>query len=268
MRVWFCDGSGAPFTDLQVLDVQHPGLMGQPVAYKGCVDPDVPVGRRELVGQAGDVFVPEAEWCISLAQPGTAPSEIGPETAVVVQAAIEGKWLNRLVGTLDWQPASIGNNLLADGPGFHTTLGELDAGTVVGEAVVTYRLAGNPEQTKTHRAALSDLRGHNIPSLVRAVRERAQATGEQIDAIDCSAIGHDSALANETERLPAIMAEAGIRPSDLAAPEGWQKLFSAAVRAFTDAGLAVAPGSTVTLIVRDGSDSVRGQADLLWRSAS
>ena len=34
-----------------------------------------------------------------------------------MQGMIEGKWLNRIGEDLAWKPASLGNNLLAQGPG-------------------------------------------------------------------------------------------------------------------------------------------------------
>jgi len=153
IAVWLSDGSGAPFSDLHTLDAKHPGALGKPVAWHGCVDPGVPVGEGWLLADPSDRFVPEAEWCVALLHPDLDPAQIDASTPVVLQGLIEGKWLNRLRDTLAWQPASVGNNLLAEGPGIQTTLGALEAGEQ-GEVVVSYRY-GEGGHERIQRGALA-----------------------------------------------------------------------------------------------------------------
>ena len=107
------------------------------------------------------------------------PEQVTASTSVVLQGLIEGKWLNRFLGHLDvWQPASLGNNLLAAGPGILTTLGALEDGAA-GEVEVVYTCERNGQQTRTQRTTLADLRGQNILALVREVLTVCRDAGEQ-----------------------------------------------------------------------------------------
>jgi hypothetical protein len=143
-------------------------------------------------------------------------------------------------------------------------LGDLDTGAAQGEAVVTYYLAGQPHDSKTHRTTLADLRGHNILELVRAVLQHCQTTSEEVDAVDCSAIGRDAALANDPQFLQAALSVAGLQPSDLAQAQSWPRLVDATVEACLESGLAVAPNSSVSLTVLDQNQSVCGRGELIW----
>ena len=89
---------------------------------------------------------------------------MGPETPVVLRGFIEGKWMNRLLGTREWIPASMANNVIADGPGLPVRLGELEAG-IKGAAI---RLEyDTPAGARVHSSVAHDLCGHNIVELVR-----------------------------------------------------------------------------------------------------
>jgi len=37
MKIWMTDGSGAPFADVAVLPVSHPGTLGGEIPYKGAL---------------------------------------------------------------------------------------------------------------------------------------------------------------------------------------------------------------------------------------
>src|SRR5579864_6454949 len=117
VRIWLSDGSGAPFSDLYQLPVTHSGLFGSAIPYKGTVEAGVPVGSALIEGAGDDALFPEAEWCLTFptASPISFddPQHVNLTTPVVLQGLIEGKWINRLGGSLEWRPASIGNNLLA-----------------------------------------------------------------------------------------------------------------------------------------------------------
>ncbi len=94
------------------------------------------------------------------------PSALTESTPIVIQGMIEGKWLNCIGEDLAWKRASLGNNLLAQGPGIAGTLARLEDAELQGEISVQY-ICHAGRQTLT--ATLADLRGHNLLGLVRAV---------------------------------------------------------------------------------------------------
>lgn len=266
VRVWISDGSPVPFTDLDQLPVSHPTAFGVAARYKGTIDPLVPVGLTTVRAmQADDCFVPEAEWCITF--PGgiesyvREPGRVSPETPVRLQGMIEGKWLNRLIGTTEWGPSSLGNNLLAVGPGIITSLGALDQ-DAEGEIIITYPLPDNgAERRRVQRTSIADLHDQNILDLVRAVLRRCGENGHGIDWIDLSAMGMDAAVVNEPDRLAAAVA--GLDdPSMPPTMEWFQRVVARVVQSIVADQLLVVLDSTVTMTVRDGSGVAVGQGEL------
>jgi hypothetical protein len=238
-RVWITDGSLPKFGDTRRLQATHPAAFGLVAAYEGAVDPEVPVGSAEYRAQRlDDAFFAEAEWCVRF--PDGAPEEVLPETEIVVQGLLEGKWLNRLLGTRSWQAASIGNNLLADGPGIRTTVGAL-ADTA---GWVRVRFPGGE-----HLSSLADLRGHNIRGLLADVL----AAEPELDWIDLGAFGERSATVNEPARLKAA---ASPRPH-----RAKEKLIRRAI----EDGVGVPPGTEAQLVVVDGRGEQVGSGTLVWR---
>jgi hypothetical protein len=133
------------------------------------------------------------------------PDRVDLATPVTLQGLIEGKWLNRLLGTTAWRAATLGNNLLAAGPGIATTLGAIEAGAS-GEIRVEYKcLRDGAQATQVQKATLADLRGQNILGLVRAVLQFCRKTAQQIDAIDLGAIGPQAAIVSEPRRIASAM---------------------------------------------------------------
>ena len=106
-RVWITDGSVPVFSDTERLKASHKGMLGLPVRYEGFVDPDVPRGSATVHGGAEDVLYVEAEWVVEFPEGIPAPGAVIDSTPIVLQGLIEGKWMNRLLGTRAWQPASI-----------------------------------------------------------------------------------------------------------------------------------------------------------------
>src|SRR4051795_9100065 len=163
-RVWITDGSLPVFSDTDRLSTSHKGFLGLPVRYEGFVDPEVALGSSEVAGdRPDDALFAEAEWCVVLDDPLTEPDDSAP---VILQGLIEGKWMNRLLGTKEWRPASIANNLLADGPGIPTTLGAIEAGA---DGSIEIGYESERAGALAHRSTLADLRGHNVLGLVRDV---------------------------------------------------------------------------------------------------
>lgn len=222
------------------------------------MDPAVPGGSVEIPGSPDDVLFVEAEWYIEFAD-GIGryldnPEAVRAGTPVVVQGMIEGKWMNRLLGTRAWQPASVGNNVLAQGRGIHTTVGALD-GEASGETRIVYELASREDHV--HTASLRDLRGENIADLLRDVLRACGQDGEQLDGIDIGAIGEAAAVVNESQRL-----KSAVRRSLLP-----HRVKERLVRVAIADGLALPPGTPAELTTRDASGAVVGEASLTWRSS-
>lgn len=244
VRAWITDGSLPVFSDTTQLETAHPALAGITTCYEGFVDPAVARGSLELSRELpGDALFVEAEWCAVF--PDGPPADPSLDTPVVLQGLIEGKWMNRLLDTLAWQPASIGNNVLAAGPGIATTLGALGDG-VAGEARIEYESERAGPRVLVARG--SDLRGHNLPELVLEVL----ALGEQLDAIDLGALGSASAVVNEKAR---------VLTASLPLPFAHQAKERLVWRALAD-GLALPPGDAAHLTVRDGGGATVGEGTL------
>jgi hypothetical protein len=238
-RVWITDGSLPRFGDTTRLQTSHPAAFGLTAAYEGGVDFHVPVGRAEYrAARLDDAFFAEAEWCVGF--PDGPPDEVTAETEVVVQGLLEGKWLNRLLGTHAWRPASIGNNLLAAGPGIRTTVGALPE--TAGWMRVTF-------PGGSHESSLADLRRHNIRALVVEVL----AVEPRVEWVDLGAVGPRSATVNEPARLKAA---ASPRPH-----RAKEKL----VRQAIADGVGAPPGEEARLVVVDGRGDEVGAGTLVWR---
>jgi len=260
-RVWITDGSVPVFSDTERLRTSHRGLLGLPIRYEGFVDPEVPVGSAEISGEADDVLCAEAEWCVLL---DGVPAEPDDDAPVVLQGLIEGKWMNRLLGTHAWRPASIANNVLAAGAGIHTTLGALETGAA-GETRLEYTRADGAVQE--HVTSLADLRGENIPELVREVLRVHAERGEQLDAIDLGALGERAAVVNEPERLQAALRGDRVplpSPLNLRPHRAKERL----VRGVLADAISVPPGTTVRLTTTDAVGAAVGEASLVWHRLS
>jgi hypothetical protein len=257
VKIWITDGSGAPFGDIAVLPASHPGMLGGDIRYKGALDESVPVGEAIVVTQnPADCLVPEAEWCICFPDGTDAftadPDALTASTPVVIQGMIEGKWLNRIGHDLTFKPASMGNNVLAAGPGIPGTLADLEDGQLQGEIRVQYPCwAGR----QVHTADLSDLRGHNVLGLARAVFGYCREHGLTAQAVNCSARGPASSLLTDHQFVQQAMTAAKVTPADLGDPAAWSRLMARISEVAIDQGLAVVPGTPIDLAVTTGADT-------------
>jgi hypothetical protein len=251
LRVWITDGSLPVFRDTERLETRHAGTFGMSVPYEGFVDPAVESGTVELEAErVDDVLCLEAEWCVLTEG---LPDRIDASTPVRLQGLIEGKWMNRLLGTKRWQPASIANSLLADGPGIETTLDELERND--GDSIeIAYISEGAGR--RTHSSSLGDLHGHSIVSLVNEVLELMRVTGDHVDAIDLGALGTRAAVVNEPKR---------IRAAALPLPLPHVSKERLVRRAIAD-GVGMRAGTEATILAtrRDGTEAGRGT--LTWRA--
>jgi hypothetical protein len=272
-RLWMTDGSPAVVADLRQLETVHPTLLGTTALYKGTIDPAVYVGTETIVAQQPeDALFAEAEWCV-LFPDGIEPYLRDPDrvtasTPVVLQGLIEGKWLNRFPGHLDaWQPASMGNNLLAAGPGIRTTLGALEDGPP-GEVEITYTyLREGQPKVRGQRARLEDLRGQNILSLVREVLRVCRAAGEAIEGIDLSAVGESAAIVNERWRFQHAVQAIGGMPSPPTS-EALRRLAESVVHDILAEGPSPSPGEPIRIVTRDAVGAVVGEGALTWQRGS
>jgi hypothetical protein len=244
-RAWISDGSVPVFEDTVKLRTSHKGMLGLPIRYEGFVDDEVGVGSlRVQPDTASDVLFAEAEWYVEL---GTAAAgDVEPETPVILRGFIEGKWMNRLLGTHAWKPASVGNNVIADGPGIPIRLGELEAG-ISGAAI---RLEyDSPAGPRVHSSVARELRGHNIVELVREVVQVCRAAEQPIDGVNLGAVGLGAAVVNEQARIKrALRADSVplLNPLNLRPHRAKERLVGQAL----EDGLGVPPGGDVTLTTR------------------
>jgi hypothetical protein len=266
VKIWITDGSGAPFTDIAPLAAHHPGMLGRDVPYKGALDENVPVGNASVPMQdPADCLVPEAEWCICF--PGgrdrfaTDPDALTESTPIVMQGMIEGKWLNRIGKDMAFKPASLGNNLLAQGPGISGTLASLQDGGMQGQIRVQHTSRAG---LQTYSSALDDLRGHNLLRLARAVFAHCRQQNVAVEAVDCSATGPASALVQDRRFLQQVMTAAGVTPQELSTPPAWKRIAPEISKIAISEGLVVEPGQPIDLVVTAGPD-IAGRGQMMVR---
>jgi hypothetical protein len=251
-RVWITDGSWPVFSDTTRLRAKHPALFGLRTRYEGFVDPAVPRGAASVRPERDDdALYVEAEWVIEfpegiaryLAEPGL----VDAATEITVQGMIEGKWMNRLLGTTAWRPASLGNNVIAAGPGLPMSVGALDWGEG-GSMRLSYRAAGGV--LRTHEASIADLRGHNAVGLIREVLRACARDGAGLDGINVGAVGERAAVVNERERFKA------------AAHPFAHVAKTRLVTSVLDEGLGLPPGSAASMVVVDAAGKLVGEGEL------
>jgi hypothetical protein len=272
--IWITDGSLVPFSDVERLSAKHRGAFGLQVPYKGLVDPQVAQGSGvALELDPEDALCVEAEWCVTapggLRELVDEPQLLTPDTPIVMQGLIEGKWLNRLLTSDAWGPATIGNNLLARGPGISTTFGRIEAGRDAGRIDVVYGTAAGPVRRQS--SDLRDLPGHDLLELVRAVLQRCRAEQTPIDAIDLGAIGATAALVNEPARMREAMRLPTIGLPDPVAfvwPRQRRTIARRVVAAILREHLEAAVGANITLSVFGPNEQIVGRGDLRLTSGA
>ncbi len=157
-----------------------------------------------------------------------------------MQGMLEGKWLNRLLGTRAWQPASIGNNLLAAGPGIATTVGR-----ACGRRTATCASA-SPAGRTSRRSRIC------AATTSAGLLEAVLAAEDGLDWIDLGAFGERSATVNERARLKA------------AASPFPHKAKEKLVRQALEDEAGVPAGADARLVVVDGRGNEVGAGSLVW----
>lgn len=251
-RVWITDGSWPVFSDTTRLRAKHPALFFLRTRYEGFVDPAVPRGSASVRPEReDDALYVEAEWLVEfrdgIERYLAEPRLVDAATEIVVQGMIEGKWMNRLLGTTAWRPASMGNSLIAAGPGLPTSIGALEWGEG-GSMRLSYRTAGGV--MRTQQASVADLRGHNGVGLIREVLRVCARDGGGLDAINLGAVGEGAAVVNERVRFKsAAHPFAHVAKTRL-------------VRTALDEGLGLPPGGSASMVVVDPAGTVVGTGEL------
>ena len=95
----------------------------------------------------------------------------------------------------------------------------------------------------------TDMRGQNLLGLARSVFGHCREQKLTVEAVDCSARGAASALAEDRRFLQQVMTAARIAPQELTAPTAWKRLAPQIAKIAMDEGLIVEPGSTIDLAV-------------------
>ena len=252
-RVWITDGSWPVFSDTTRLRAKHPALFGLRTRYEGFVDPAVPRGSASVHPEReDDALYIEAEWLVEfpdgIERYLAEPRLVDAATEITVQGMIEGKWMNRLLGTTAWRPASMGNSLIAAGPGLATSVGALDWGEG-GSMRLSYRTTAGA--LRTQQASVAELRGHNAIGLIREVLRACARSRAGLDAINLGAVGEGAAIVNERERF-----KAAAHPFAHVAKERL-------VRAALDERLGLPPGSSAEMVVVDATGKVVGEGKLM-----
>jgi hypothetical protein len=251
-RVWITDGSWPVFSDTQRLRATHPALFGLRTRYEGFVDPAVPRGSASVGAEReDDALYVEAEWLVEFAEGIERylrePGLVDAATEITVQGMIEGKWMNRLLGTTAWRPASMGNSLIAAGPGLPTSVGALEWGEG-GSMRLSYRTSNGA--LRTQEASVADLRGHNAVGLLREALRACAGDGAGLDAINLGAVGERAAVVNERERFKrAAHPFAHVAKTRL-------------VRSILDEGFGLPPGGSASMVVVDAAGTVVGEGEL------
>ncbi len=255
-RVWITDGSWPVFSDTTRLRAKHPALFFLRTRYEGFVDPSVPRGSASVSPERDDdALYVEAEWLVEfrdgIERYLAEPRLVDAATEITVQGMIEGKWMNRLLGTTAWRPASIGNSLIAAGPGLATCVGALEWGEG-GSMRLSYRTAGGA--LRTQQASVADLRGHNAVGLIREVLRVCARDGAGLDAINLGAVGEGAAFVNERARFKsAAHPFAHVAKTRL-------------VSSVLDEGLALPPGGSAAMVVLDAAGTLVGEGELTLAS--
>jgi hypothetical protein len=251
-RVWITDGSWPVFSDTTRLRAKHPALFGLRTRYEGFVDPAVPRGSASVRAEREeDALYVEAEWLVEFTEGIERylrePRLVDSATEITLQGMIEGKWMNRLLGTTAWRPASMGNSLIAAGPGLATSVGALEWGEG-GSMRLSYRTAAGA--LRTQQASVAELRGHNTIGLIREVLRTCARNGAGLDGINLGAVGEGAAAVNERQRFKrAAHPFAHVAKTSL-------------VRSILGEGFAVPPGGSASMVVVDATGTLVGEGEL------
>ncbi len=191
--MWMSDGSTVEFEDTIKLDgVLTPDNTLGSQSYEGAVDQNVFFGTYQLPVNASEYVSVEAEWAVLL--PADFSGVADETTEVILQGMIDTKYFAQfLQNQLLWLPASVGNNLIASGPGINTTLGALQRGEVEAQIKLDYQ--DKYFRTQKFNSNSLSISGLPVVDLVNG----ALAIDSQISVINFGAIEESSAFVNSED---------------------------------------------------------------------
>lgn len=189
--LWMTDGSPVVFKDTQKLEsvLTPASILGQQ-PYEGAVDYLPAVGDTELLALQNHYVSLEAEWVLIKSDGFTSP--VDSSTEVILQGMADTKFFSAFYENQGlWQPASIGNNVIAEGFGIKTTLGELANGEVNANLSIRYKDArGRQHEYKSNAQSISDL------PLIEIINAVIDNNSDVITHINLGAIEDESAWVN------------------------------------------------------------------------
>lgn len=189
--LWMTDGSPVEFSDTESLaPVMTPPFLLEPQPYEGALDYLPAFGNTELVANSNFYVSVEAEWV--LVKPEGFTDLVDENTEVILQGMSDTKYFAAFLEHQDlWQPASVGNNVIAAGEGIKTTLGALARGEVNAEVTLSYSdVKGRLHTFTSNSQSLS-----TIP-LVEFINQVIRTHSEVITHINLGAIEPESAWVN------------------------------------------------------------------------
>jgi len=126
--LWMTDGSTVVFEDtVKISEAMTPDDILGSQAYEGGIDSVVAIGSANLPVDKYSYVSVEAEWVIVLPEDIDGPILLS--TPVTLQGMLDGKYFSEFAQNQnEWFSASLGNNLIAAGPGIQTTISNILAG--------------------------------------------------------------------------------------------------------------------------------------------
>jgi len=189
--LWMTDGSPVEFSDTESLaPVMTPPSLLEPQPYEGALDYLPAIGDTELVADTRFFVSVEAEWV--LIKPEGFSELVDENTEVVLQGMSDTKYFAAFLEHQDlWQPASIGNNVIAQGEGIKTTLGALARGEVNADVTLSYLdVRGRLHTFTSNSQSLATM------PLIEFVNQVIRSHSEVITHINLGAIEAESAWVN------------------------------------------------------------------------
>ncbi len=196
-NMWLTDGSAVRFKDTTVLKgVKTPGkgIMGD--TYEGMFQSgNIPVGETSFLINSKTYPSVEAEWVLIF--PEGIMGNVDHDTEVILQGMIEGKYFGAFkMNQKKWGPASLKNNLIAEGEGISTTLGDILDGNFHAEMEVS--CINSKDEMETFFDDSASLK--ELP-LIEMINKILSYTDEPLHFINLGAVGTSSALVNNKSLL-------------------------------------------------------------------
>lgn len=166
-RLWMTDGSPVDFSDTHLLDsVMTPEDLLGSHAYEGALDWSPYVGDTVLPVWRDSYLSLESEWVLVREEGFT--DYVDENTEVILQGMSDTKYFSEFQNSSShWVPASVGNNVVAQGQGIKTTIGALLAGEV--DATVTIEFKDRWGRKRTYYSKSTSIAEMPVIELINEV---------------------------------------------------------------------------------------------------